>query len=146
MLVRRIGLAMLALAITLAVGRALTEGATWTGASVARIAMLSCAGILFLVLRGGRIAAIVGIVSLLPFVIGLVAAQRTGFDWLRAIEAVCFAGVVIVLIQPGARAVLDRKRPHPVGPMPDWVSDLGNLAAAAIWVAPLNGVSTLLFR
>ena len=140
-LMRRLGVGMLALAAALTVGRALADDATWTGVNIARLALLCCAGVLFLTLRGGRV---VGIVALLPFVIAALVALSRGFSWIGAIEVVTLAGVIVVLMQPGARAVLDRDRPHPVGPMPEWISDLGHLAAAALWVAPLNVLSMLL--
>lgn len=56
----------------------------------------------------------------------------------------CDRCVIVVLLQPGARASLDRARSQPMGPMPEWIEDLGHLAAAALWVGPLNLLWSLL--
>lgn len=140
-LLRRIGVGMLALAAALAVGRTLAEGATWTGGSLGRIALLAVSGVLLMTLRGGRIP---GLVAVLPLVIAKLVGLSRAFTWIGAFELVALAGVIVVLLQPGARASLDRARSQPMGPMPEWIEDLGHLAAVALWVGPLNLLWSLL--
>jgi hypothetical protein len=141
-LMRSLGVAMLVFAAANVAARALAENGAWSRGSIGRIAMLCGAGALLLSLRGGRILAMVAVT---PFLLAQLWLLRSGFRWILAIETVALACVIVVLLQPGARAVLDRKNPYPVGPMPDWVSDVGALAVASLWVAPLNLLAMQLF-
>jgi hypothetical protein len=141
-LMRRLGIAMLVFASANAGARALAGSAAWTAGSIGRLVMLYGAGALLLSLRGGRILAMIAVA---PFLLGLLSILRTELRWILAIETVALACVVLVLLQPGARAVLDRKNPYPIGPMPEWVGDIGALAVASLYVAPLNLLAMQLF-